>query len=167
MVVLGLNDLALVLFNFGGRALQDLHIDNVVAAVDAIGRVTTNQHAYLFWNSLSRHIANTRPAQIVKLQPDVLCLFLRFARCASASFREVRAAISTFKPTKPSADARIPPCLPEIFNRTSVVVCKHKIVRLLASNTAHYNLEDVLRQGRSAPRFCGALTQTGAASMRT
>jgi hypothetical protein len=28
MVVLGLNDLAMVLFNFGSRALQDLHIDN-------------------------------------------------------------------------------------------------------------------------------------------
>jgi hypothetical protein len=85
MAVLGLNEFALVLFNFRSRTLQDLHIDNVVAAVDAIGTVTTDQQADLFWNSLSRHIANTRPAQIVKLQPDVLCLFLRFARCASAS----------------------------------------------------------------------------------
>lgn len=46
-------------------------------------------------------------------------------------------AIAALKPTKPSTDTRIPPCLPEIFNRTPVVVCKHKIVRLLASNTAH------------------------------
>ena len=37
MVVLGLSDLALMLFDFGSCGLQDLHIDDVVSTVDAIG----------------------------------------------------------------------------------------------------------------------------------
>jgi hypothetical protein len=44
MVVLGFNDLALVLFDLARRALQNLHIDNVISAINAVSLVTTDEH---------------------------------------------------------------------------------------------------------------------------
>jgi hypothetical protein len=80
MVVLGLDDLALMLFDFGSRGLEDFHIHDVVAAVHAIRPVPADEHADFLWDSFSRHVANTSSAQVVKLQPNVLCFFLRLAR---------------------------------------------------------------------------------------
>src|SRR5208282_6708626 len=37
------------------------------------------------------------------------------------------------------------PCLPKILNSTSIIACERKIVGLLASNTTHEALKDVLR----------------------
>ena len=96
---LGFDDLALVLFYFGRGGFENFHIDNVVSTIDAVRLVTTDEHPNFLRDALSRHIANTRPTQIVKLQPNVLCFFLRFARCAFTSFGYVRAAVSTFKST--------------------------------------------------------------------
>lgn len=53
VAVLRLNDLSLVLFDFGGSRLHHLHIDDVVAARNTVGLVTTDQHADLFRDALS------------------------------------------------------------------------------------------------------------------
>jgi hypothetical protein len=145
MAVLGFDDLALMLFYFGRGGFENFHIDNVVSTIDAVRLVTTDEHPDFLRDALSRHIANTRPTQIVKLQPNVLCFFLRFARCAFTSLGYVRAAISTFKSTQPCANTSVPPSLPKILNSTSIIACEHKIVGPFASNTAHEALKDVLR----------------------
>ena len=99
MVVLGLDDLALMLFDFVGRGLENFHIHDVISTVDAIGLVTTDEHPDFLWNTLSRHIANTSPTQIVKVKSDVFCLLIRIARRAFTSLGDIRLAISTLEPT--------------------------------------------------------------------
>jgi hypothetical protein len=95
MVVLSLDDVALVLFDFGRRGLEDFHIHDVVSTVDAVGLVTTDEHPDFLWHTLSRHIANTSTTQIVKVKSDVFCLLIRIARRAFTSLGDTRLAIST------------------------------------------------------------------------
>src|SRR5205807_430080 len=99
MVVLGLDDLALVLFDLGRRGFEDFHIHDVISTVDTVGLVTTDEHSDFLWNSLSRHIANTSPTQIVKVKSDVFCLLFRIARRAFTSHGDIRLAITTLEPT--------------------------------------------------------------------
>jgi len=45
MVVLGFDDIALVLFDLRRRGLENFHIDDVVSTVHAISPVTADEHA--------------------------------------------------------------------------------------------------------------------------
>jgi hypothetical protein len=58
--------------------------------------------------------------------------------------RNGRLALSALEPTDPCTNARIPPSLPEVLDWTAIVSREHKVLWLLASNTAHEDLEDVL-----------------------
>jgi hypothetical protein len=44
MVVLTFNYLALMLFELGRRDLEDLHIDDVVSTIYAVGLVAADEH---------------------------------------------------------------------------------------------------------------------------
>lgn len=74
-------------FDFRSRLFNHFHVDDVVATVDTIGSMTTDQHPDLLWNSLSGHIANPCSTQIVKMQSDVLCFLFRIAGQTLTTFR--------------------------------------------------------------------------------
>jgi len=51
MAILGFQR-TLVLLDFGSRFFDHLHVDNVIATVDAIRPVTADEHAHILGNAL-------------------------------------------------------------------------------------------------------------------
>jgi hypothetical protein len=121
VAVLCLDDLSLVFLDFGSSRLHHLHIDDVVAAINTVRLVPTDEHADFFRDALSRHVADASPSQIVEVESDVFRLFLRVAHLALSAFTYDLFALSALKPAESRANASFPPRIPEVLCRTSIV----------------------------------------------
>jgi hypothetical protein len=121
VAVLCLDDLSLVFLDFGSSRLHHLHIDDVVAAINTVRLVPTDEHADLLRNALSRHVADASPSQIVEVESDVFRLSLRVAHLALSAFTNDLFALSALELAESRANASFPPRIPEVLHRTSIV----------------------------------------------
>src|SRR5882762_4996313 len=61
VAVLGLDDLSLVLLDFRSCRLHHCHVDDVIATINAVRLVPTDERADLLWDALSGHVVDTSP----------------------------------------------------------------------------------------------------------
>jgi len=144
VAVLGLDDLSLVLLDFRSCRLHHCHVDDVIATINAVRLVPTDERADLLWDALSGHVVDTSPSHIVKVEFEVFRVFLRVAHRTLSAFAYDLFALSALKPATSRPNASVPPRIPEVLHRTSVVPRKHKISRLLARGTPQEDFEHVL-----------------------
>ena len=142
MAVLGL-DSSLVFFDLGGCLFDNFHVDDVVAAVHAVCFVPANEHSDILWNTLSRHVSNARPPQIMEVKSEILSFLLRVAHPAFATIGNNLLAVTTLKPAQSGADASVPPRIPEVSHGCSVLASEHEVIRLLSMGTAHEDTQQV------------------------
>jgi hypothetical protein len=72
----------------------NFHVDDVIAAINTVRLVPTDEHANLFRDALSGHVADASSSQIVEVKPDVFRLFLRVAHLASATISDDLLAVA-------------------------------------------------------------------------